>query len=68
MRIATSPNGIVYEPGFYAGSREEVYAKYTASCCTTKIYLSAVDLNGNVRSYDVDVSRMYKIIVIAKIT
>lgn len=61
MRVSTSPNGIVYESGFYAGSREEVNAKYTASCCNSKVHLSAVDLNGNVMSYDIDVSRKFEI-------
>lgn len=49
----------MYQSDFYAGGKEQVSAKYTASCCASKVQLSAVDLNGNVMNYDIDVSRAY---------
>ncbi|XP_077293086.1 uncharacterized protein LOC143916071 [Arctopsyche grandis] len=67
LRIASSPGGIVYQSGFYAGGREEVSAKYTSSCCASKVQLSAVDLNGNVMNYDIDVSQYFTPAMIAAI-
>ncbi|XP_055587596.1 uncharacterized protein LOC129740039 [Uranotaenia lowii] len=59
MRISSSPLGIIYKSPFTAGSRDEVKASYTASCCQPKVTISAHDVARNVRSINLDVTDIW---------
>lgn len=55
LRIASKPTGLVVRNAFTAGTNGEVKATYTASCCATKVTISAADLAGNQRTVTLDV-------------
>lgn len=56
LRLTSSPIGIMYDSNFIAGTREEVMATYRATCCAPRLSVTAVDANGNVNSYMIDIS------------
>ena len=59
MRISSSPKGIIYKAPFTAGTRDEVKATYTASCCQPRVTISAYDLNRNQKTVSLDVTDIW---------
>ncbi|XP_055622864.1 uncharacterized protein LOC129765852 isoform X2 [Toxorhynchites rutilus septentrionalis] len=59
MRISSSPRGIVYKAPFTIGTRDEVKASYTASCCQPKVSITAHDISKNARSINLDVTDIW---------
>ncbi|XP_058453096.1 uncharacterized protein LOC131431413 [Malaya genurostris] len=59
MKIASSPTGILYKNPFTAGTREEVKATYTASCCQPKVTITAHDASKNARTISLDVTDIW---------
>ncbi|XP_073966310.1 uncharacterized protein isoform X2 [Choristoneura fumiferana] len=68
LRLTSSPIGIMYDSNFIAGTREEVMATYRATCCAPRLSITAVDANGNVNSYMIDISGYLNGASIAAIT
>uniref|UniRef100_A0A182Y775 Uncharacterized protein n=1 Tax=Anopheles stephensi TaxID=30069 RepID=A0A182Y775_ANOST len=59
MRISSSPAGLLYKTPFTAGTRDEVRASYTASCCQPRVTVTAYDVSRNVRSLNLDVTDIW---------
>ncbi|XP_053671739.1 uncharacterized protein LOC128721954 [Anopheles nili] len=59
MRISSSPAGLIYKTPFTAGTRDEVRASYTASCCQPRVTVTAYDVSRNVRSLNLDVTDIW---------
>ncbi|XP_055525899.1 uncharacterized protein LOC129718821 [Wyeomyia smithii] len=59
MKIASVPAGIVYKSPFTAGTRDEVKASYTASCCQPKVTITAHDVSKNARTISLDVTDIW---------
>ncbi|XP_050088492.1 uncharacterized protein LOC126572851 [Anopheles aquasalis] len=59
MRISSSPAGLLYKTPFTAGTRDEVRASYTASCCQPRVTVTAYDVSRNVRSLSLDVTDIW---------
>ncbi|KFB44122.1 AGAP002382-PA-like protein [Anopheles sinensis] len=59
MRISSSPVGLIYKTPFTAGTRDEVRASYTASCCQPRVTVTAYDVSRNVRSLNLDVTDIW---------
>lgn len=55
MRISSNPSGIIYRTPFTAGTKDDVKATYTASCCQPMVTISAYDVTRNVRTINLDV-------------
>lgn len=55
MRISSNPSGILYRTPFTAGTKDDVKATYTASCCQPMVTISAYDVTRNVRTVNLDV-------------
>ncbi|XP_067640005.1 uncharacterized protein [Eurosta solidaginis] len=56
MRLQTIPTGgLVYRNSYTVGSTEPLKATYIATCCEPKVAITAFDVAGNQRSYNVDV-------------
>lgn len=55
LRVASKPTGLIIRNAFTAGTNGEVKATYSASCCSTKVTISAADLAGNQRTVTLDV-------------
>uniref|UniRef100_A0A4Y0BK12 VWFA domain-containing protein n=1 Tax=Anopheles funestus TaxID=62324 RepID=A0A4Y0BK12_ANOFN len=59
MRISSNPAGLLYKTPFTAGTRDEVRASYTASCCQPRVTITAYDVSRNVRSLNLDVTDIW---------
>ncbi|XP_058812829.1 uncharacterized protein LOC131677166 [Topomyia yanbarensis] len=59
MKISSNPPGIVYKNPFTAGTRDEVKASYTASCCQPKVTITAHDISKNARTVNLDVTDIW---------
>ncbi|XP_052902288.1 uncharacterized protein LOC128309846 [Anopheles moucheti] len=59
MRISSNPAGLLYKTPFTAGTRDEVRASYTASCCQPRVTVTAYDVSRNVRSLNLDVTDIW---------
>ncbi|XP_039451472.1 uncharacterized protein LOC120430432 isoform X1 [Culex pipiens pallens] len=59
LRISSSPRGIVYKAPFTAGTRDDVKATYTASCCQPKVTITATDVSRNARTVSLDVTDIW---------
>lgn len=59
LRIASKPAGLIVRNAYTAGSNAEVRATYSASCCATRVTISAADLAGNQRTVTLDVRDIY---------
>lgn len=56
LRVQSNPRGLIIRNVFTAGTRDEVKATYSASCCTPRVTITAYDLAGNQRTIAVDVT------------
>ncbi|XP_048002906.1 uncharacterized protein LOC125239382 isoform X2 [Leguminivora glycinivorella] len=68
LRLTSTPIGLVYDSNFISGTREEIRAIYRATCCAPRLSVTAVDANGNVNSYIIDISGYLNAASIAAIT
>ncbi|XP_063545150.1 uncharacterized protein LOC134753253 isoform X1 [Cydia strobilella] len=68
LRLTSIPIGLVYDSNFISGTREEIRAIYRATCCAPRLSVTAVDANGNVNSYIIDISGYLNSASIAAIT
>lgn len=59
LRVDSMPTGVYYRSAFTAGSREAVTATYAASCCQTRVTITAYDIAGNQRTEAFDVTDIY---------
>uniref|UniRef100_A0A182QGT3 VWFA domain-containing protein n=1 Tax=Anopheles farauti TaxID=69004 RepID=A0A182QGT3_9DIPT len=59
LRITSNPAGLIYKTPFTAGTRDEVRASYTASCCQPRVTVSAYDVSRNMRSLSLDVTDIW---------
>ncbi|XP_050329238.1 uncharacterized protein LOC126758866 [Bactrocera neohumeralis] len=56
LRLQTVPSsGLLYRNSYTVASTEPLKATYIATCCEPKVALTAFDVTGNQRSYNVDV-------------
>uniref|UniRef100_A0A0A1X0V3 VWA7 Ig-like domain-containing protein n=1 Tax=Zeugodacus cucurbitae TaxID=28588 RepID=A0A0A1X0V3_ZEUCU len=56
LRLQSVPSGgLLYRNSYTVGSTEPLKATYIATCCEPKVALTAFDVTGNQRSYNVDV-------------
>ncbi|XP_053950458.1 uncharacterized protein LOC128858318 isoform X1 [Anastrepha ludens] len=56
LRLQTLPSGgLLYRNGYTVGSTEPLKATYIATCCEPKVAVTAFDVTGNQRSYNIDV-------------
>lgn len=56
LRVQSSPKGLLLRDTFIAGTKREVKASYTASCCSPRVTVTSYDLAGNQKSITIDVS------------
>lgn len=56
LRVHSNPRGLIVRNVFTAGTRDEVKATYSASCCTPRVTITSYDLAGNQRTISVDVT------------
>ncbi|XP_061727000.1 uncharacterized protein LOC133532395 isoform X1 [Cydia pomonella] len=68
LRLTSTPIGLVFDSNFISGTREEIRAIYRATCCAPRLSVTAVDANGNVNSYIIDISGYLSSASIAAIT
>lgn len=57
LRVSSFPLGLQYRGDFVAGTRDNVYLHYSASCCDTKVDVIATDLKGNTYKRTINVER-----------
>ncbi|XP_026474911.1 uncharacterized protein LOC113378582 [Ctenocephalides felis] len=58
LSLRSVPKGLVTS-SYSAGTKEQVSAFYSASCCNPRVVLTSTDVAGNQNSYTVDVSDIY---------
>ncbi|CAH0388448.1 unnamed protein product [Bemisia tabaci] len=59
LRVSSFPLGLQYRGDFVAGTRDNVYLHYSASCCDTKVDVIATDLKGNTYKRTINVERQW---------
>ena len=59
MRLQSNPEGLLIRGTFIAGTNDEVKATYSASCCESRVTITAYDLNRNQRTIQLNVSDIY---------
>lgn len=59
MRLQSSPKGLLIRNKYTAGSREEIKATYSASCCTPRVTITSYDAAGNQKTISIDVNDIY---------
>lgn len=59
LRIQSIPRGLYYRNDFIAGTKNQVVASYSASCCQPKVTITVFDLAGNQRSVSLDVTDIW---------
>ncbi|KAK3921868.1 ABC transporter A family member 8 [Frankliniella fusca] len=59
LTISSQPRGVQFRTEFTSGTREEVKAYYSASCCSKRVDITATDLKGNTNRETFDVSSQF---------
>lgn len=59
LRLQSQPRGLLIRDQYTAGTREEVKATYSASCCNPRVTITSYDLAGNQKTITLDVTDLY---------
>ncbi|KAE8752858.1 hypothetical protein FOCC_FOCC000203 [Frankliniella occidentalis] len=59
LTITSQPRGVQFRTEFISGTREEVKAYYSASCCSKKVDITVTDLKGNTNRKTFDVGSQF---------
>lgn len=59
LRVQSNPKGLLIRSKYTAGTRDEIKATYSASCCTPRVTITSYDVAGNQRSISIDVNDLY---------
>ncbi len=59
MRVESNPKGLIYRGTFIAGTNQQVKATYTASCCEPRVTITAMDINRNQKTIQLDVTQIW---------
>lgn len=55
MRLESEPKGLIIRAPYVAGTKDDVRATYTASCCQPRVTITAYDVARNPSTFTVDV-------------
>lgn len=59
LRVQSNPKGILARSKFTAGTRDEIKATYSASCCSPRVTITSYDVAGNQKTISIDVNDIY---------
>lgn len=59
LRIESEPPGLIIRTPFVAGTKEDVRASYSASCCQPRVTVTSYDVARNPSSFTVDVRNVW---------
>lgn len=59
LRLQSVPRGLYYRTPFTAGTRDPVFATFTASCCQPKVTITVYDLSRNQKTVTLDVTDVW---------